>query len=133
MSLNDADIRQQITQLEQDWMDAWKRRDAAALDGFLAEEFTLTSALSTGDLIDKTQWIDLALRAYECESFGFPRILVRAYGDVAVVNALYRQKATANGQDWSGDFLITDVWVKRGGRWQVVTRHSSRPNPTPDG
>jgi ketosteroid isomerase-like protein len=52
---------------------------------------------------------------------------VRIYGDTAIVNSLYHQNATARGQDWSGYFLITDVWVKRGGRWQVVTRHASRP------
>jgi hypothetical protein len=42
-----------------------------------------------------------------------------------MVRARYRQQATVAGQDRSGAFLLTDVWVRRDGRWQVVTRHSS--------
>ncbi len=35
------------------------------------------------------------------------------------------QEATLNGQDRSGTFQITDVWVKNKNRWQVVHRHTN--------
>jgi hypothetical protein len=49
---------------------------------------------------------------------------VRLYGDIAVVLPHYRQTALVNGVPRSGEFLITDVWVKRNGTWQVVARSS---------
>jgi ketosteroid isomerase-like protein len=50
---------------------------------------------------------------------------IQVYGDTAISNSRYRQKATYKEQAVSGVFYLTDVWVKRDGRWQVVTRHSS--------
>ena len=47
------------------------------------------------------------------------------YGDTAVSNSRYLQKATYKGEALSGAFYLTDVWVKRDDRWQAVTRHSS--------
>jgi ketosteroid isomerase-like protein len=50
---------------------------------------------------------------------------VRVYGEVAVMLTGWRQEAKMDGKDWSGDFRITDTWVWRDGRWQVVLRHST--------
>ena len=110
-------------------MDAWRRGDLAACADVLADEFQLTSALS-GELFDKAKWLDLARGPFECEWFEFEEVRVRRYGEVAVAHALYHQRATARGRDWSGSFRMTDVWVHRDGRWQVVSRHSTQlPRP----
>jgi ketosteroid isomerase-like protein len=122
-------VEQAIIAREQEWMEAWRSHDLDACAQILADDFTITSALSTGELADKAQWLALAAGPYKCESFIFHRLLVRVYGNVAVVNAWYSQKATARGQDWSGDFLLTDVWVDGPQGWQVVTGHSSHPLP----
>jgi hypothetical protein len=29
------------------------------------------------------------------------------------------------GKEWGGEFIFTDVWIKQGTGWQVVTRHTS--------
>ena len=50
---------------------------------------------------------------------------VNVYGETAVMRSHYKQHATVQGKDRSGELLLTDVWVKRDGRWQVVARHSS--------
>jgi ketosteroid isomerase-like protein len=80
--------------------------------------------LSGGGLVDKEGWI-AKLATYDCKEFRFDKIQVRVYGNTAVVNSWFHQDATANGKDWSGDFLITDVWVKKNENWQVVARHAS--------
>jgi len=110
--------------LETQWMTAWKNKDIATVQKLLADDFTLTSSLSNGGLVDKEDWI-AKLAIYDCKAFHFDKIKVRVYGDTAVVNSWFHQEATANGKDWSGDFLITDVWVMKADRWQVVTRHAS--------
>jgi ketosteroid isomerase-like protein len=120
-------IEHDLIALEHAWMEAWKRHDLGTCAQILADDFTLTSALSTGELADKAQWLALAAGPFECESFTFHRLIVRGYGNVAVVNAWYSQQATAHGRDWSGEFLLTDVWVQDTNGWRVVARHSSRP------
>lgn len=122
-------VEQELVKLENEWARAWQLPDPAALESLLADDFTLTSTRSKGELVNKRQYIDSTLKLVRGESYSFEKLQVRIYGDTAVINAHFQQVATFAGSDWSGDFLLTDVWVKRGGRWQVVARHSSRPLP----
>jgi len=110
--------------LETQWMTAWKNKDVATVRKILSDDFTLTSSLSSGDLVDKEGWI-AKLAIYDCKAFRFDKIQVRVYDNTAVVNSWFHQDATANGKDWSGNFLITDIWVKKDEYWQVVARHAS--------
>jgi ketosteroid isomerase-like protein len=116
---------QQFIELETQWMNAWKTKDEPAMRKILAEDFTLTSSLSSGEVVTKEMWIDKALHQYSCDSFSIDKLTARVYGRTAVLNISFHQKATANGKDWSGDFLITDVWVQHETGWQVVSRHAS--------
>lgn len=109
---------------ENEWMDAWRRRDRALAESILADEFTLVSSLG-GEVFSKAQWLEGAMTDIACESFQFERVDVRDYGATAVSISWYRQKAAARGRDWSGAFRMTDVWHFRDGRWQVVARHST--------
>jgi hypothetical protein len=126
--LNSA-VSAEIRRREHEWMDAWQRRDMQAAAGILGDEFTLTSSLSSGELMTKPQWLSGAASTHTCESFRFDRIDVRVYGESALANVWYNQTATVRGKDWSGDFLMSDLWVRRDERWQVVARHASRLNP----
>ena len=110
--------------LETQWMTAWKNKDVATVRKILSDDFTLTSSLSSGSLVDKEGWI-AKLAVYDCKAFRFDKIQVRVYDNTAVVNSWFHQDATANGKDWSGNFLITDIWVKKDEYWQVVARHAS--------
>jgi len=110
--------------LETEWMTAWKNKDVVTVRKLLSDDFTLTSSLSAGGLVDKEDWI-AKLELYDCKAFHFDKIQVRIYDNTSVVNSWFHQDATANGKDWSGNFLITDVWVKKDKDWQVVTRHAS--------
>ena len=114
-----------ITDLEHAWMTAWIERDMDTAARLIADDFTLTSSLSKGDLMSKAGWIAGATTTHAGKSFRFDRCDVRVYGDAAVVNVWYWQDAAVRGQDWSGNFLMTDVWIKRDDRWQVVARHAS--------
>lgn len=115
----------QIPILERSWMEAWRRKDRAVCDQILAEDFLLTSA--RGVLMTKKEWLDSAMGTYTCEDFVWEEIRVRPFGDVAIAHAKARQKASVAGKDWSGVFLLTDVWVRKNGNWQVVSRHGTGP------
>ena len=113
--------------MENEWARAWQLPDPSALENIIADDFTLISSRSKGEVTNKRQYIDSTLKLVRGDGFSFERMTVRVYGDTAVINAQFQQNATFAGHDWSGEFLLTDIWVKRDGRWQVVARHSSRP------
>lgn len=118
--------QQTFTDLENRWMNAWKDKDEKVASGIMADDFTLSSAFLKGKTMNKQAWLQLAMSGYNCQSFNFDSIKVRRYNNTAVVDSWYQQQATLNGKDRSGNFLITDVWIKQNdGKWQVVSRHSS--------
>ena len=127
MSAPSHAMEQELLQRETDWMQAVKEQDIAAVEQILATEFALTSTLPRA--FDKQRYLsDLPL--VKTSTFALHDSVVHVYGDVAVVRTGLQWEATFDGRPWEGAFNITDVWVRRDGRWQVVTRHSSRPVTT---
>ena len=101
--------------------------DRKKMDGLIAEEFTFTSTFSVGELIRKPEFINIVAKIGQGALFSFRDVVVRFYGDTAIINCRYNQQVRPEDRDWHGDFLLTDVWVKRQGTWQIVSRHASRP------
>lgn len=52
--------------------------------------------------------------------------VVRVRGDSAVYTArIIDSGKRANGEPFSITSLVTDVWVRRSGKWQMVAEHQS--------
>jgi ketosteroid isomerase-like protein len=117
-------LEAELTDLEREWMDAWILKDLGVCNRILADDFILTSA--RGTLMSKADWL-AGIEVFDCTSFVWDAITVRPFGDVAIVHSRTRQVAAVAGHDWSGEFLLTDVWVRRDDQWQVVSRHGSGP------
>ncbi|MCA1615558.1 MAG: nuclear transport factor 2 family protein [Acidobacteria bacterium] len=118
-------IEKRLRALEGRWMEAIKAQDGAALDRILADDFTFVGDQSVAASLDRSAYTASALKDWKLTSYSFDSLTVRVYGDTAVVSGVFKQQAAASGKQWSGDFLVTDVWIKQGRRWRVVTRHLS--------
>jgi ketosteroid isomerase-like protein len=116
----------ELISLQHEWMDAWRRRDREALERILAPEFILTSARSDR-LMPRDLWLETAMTRASAESFRYDDFRVDVFGDAAVVRSRLSQVATVDGEPWNDTFMLTDVWIRRDGRWQVVARHASTP------
>ena len=116
---------QELIDLQVAWMDAWRRHDRAALEGILAPEFTLTSA-RTDQIADRATWLKMLDRVKN-ESFEYSDFRIDIFRDAAVVRSRLSQVASVDGRPWNASFMLTDVWIRRNGTWQVVARHSSNP------
>lgn len=116
-------IEAEIWQRANEWMDAVKERNETACERILGHEFALM-ANSLGTM-PKAAWLELLPR-YIIHSDEFSDVAIHVYGngETAVMRSRYTMRATVAGQDRSGPLLMTDVWVKRDGRWQVVARHT---------
>ena len=131
MDFPDADhgeTGRDVEAAERAWMSAWLRKDIRACDAILDDAFVLTSA--TGMLIGKADWLEKATGSITASEFNWLSIVVRAIApDVAVAHVRSTQTASVDGKDWSGLFLMTDVWVRRAGRWRVTARQGLGPLP----
>lgn len=113
--------KQELIDREREWMEAGKRKDMAALERIVGADYVYTA--SGHGRQSRERWMEI-VAVYDLERFSFLDVDVRLYGDVAVVLSRYEQQATVSGARRSGEFLITDVWVRREGEWQVVARSS---------
>jgi ketosteroid isomerase-like protein len=113
---------QEVRAASTTWAEAIKRGDVAAADRILGAEYALM-APGIG-VMPRAAWL-ASLKDYVVDSYEFNDVRVHVYGETAVMRSRYKQTATLLGKDRSGEMLITDVWVKRDGRWQVVARHTS--------
>jgi ketosteroid isomerase-like protein len=121
--VSDPALRDELIRLQNQWADAVQRRDLAFLERLLGEEFTLTTGRPGFEMASRQEWLDVTRDRYVVESFEYLHFDIHVYGDVAVVRSRYRQKGSMDGTDRSTTYLMTDVWVRRDGRWQAVSRH----------
>lgn len=127
-SAGHGDTANEVEAAERKWMAAWLERDIQTCSEILDEGFILTSA--TGVLMGKSAWLDKATGAFAATEFEWLSIAVRQVApEVAVAHVKSKQTATVEGRDWSGIFLMTDVWVKRAGKWMVTARQGLGPLP----
>ena len=132
MNLRDVDhgdMARDVEALERAWMDAWVNRNTETCRNILDDSFILTSA--SGVLLDKTQWLEKAAGAFSATEFTWLSITVRKIADtVAVAHLKSSQVASIGDKNWSGVFLMTDVWVKRADGWKVIARQGLGPLPS---
>jgi ketosteroid isomerase-like protein len=115
-------VEHELIELSHEWVRAVQGHDRERLEKLLASEFSVVGPI--GEL-DREQWLEYASGRYQIDDFAYEELDVEVYGDTAVLSSRYRQSASLAGRDLSGSYLVTDVWVRRGGRWQAVRRHAT--------
>jgi ketosteroid isomerase-like protein len=112
----------ELVELSHELVKSVQARDRSRLEQLLADEFSLLGA--AGEL-DREGLLEAADGRYAIETFGYEEIDPEVYGDTAVVVSRYHQTAHFSGRDVSARMHMTDVWVRRSGRWQIVRRHAT--------
>lgn len=118
-------VEQELMNLERELMQAGIKRDIQVLDRAVADDYTYTAP--DGMVMNRSQARAVFMSGdYVIESGDLDDMKVRIYGDTAVVTGRSTEKSKYKGQDVSGQYRWTDVFVKQGGRWRVVATHVSR-------
>ena len=71
------------------------------------------------------------MAAYQLGSFSFDSIEIAEYGTTAIGFLQYSQEGSLRGVTRSGQWLITDVWDRSTGRWQLVARSAILKDKAP--
>ena len=113
-----------FTSLETAWNEAHVRGDAATLDQLFADDLvvavpgmrTMSKADSLGVMASGRMKFD----RYESSDTA-----IRIYDGAAIVTGRIQRTRTVGGRESKDDWLFTKVYVRRAGRWQVVSFHAS--------
>jgi len=115
-----------IRALELKWTESYKQRSIEMLSSLLSEEFVIT--VEDGNVYSKTGYIShTADASTHVQIAELSDLKVRIHGDTAVVTGAYHEKGESNGKTYEYHDRLTDVWMKTGGKWQVVASHYSVP------
>ena len=107
---------QEIIKLEQAATDAQFKKDRATLERLLADDYLYTH--SNGSVLNKAQEITESMSSeVRWTDSKLADLKVRIFGDVAVLTGQQTIQGTAKGYV-PGPRRITDIFVKRSGRWQ---------------
>jgi ketosteroid isomerase-like protein len=121
------DAEKDIRALEQLWNDARAKADVATLDRILDDAWTVTHANGTTDT--KARYLaDLKSGARKFTGGVAEKdVVVRFYGDTAIVTGSSDSTVSLNGQAQGGALHFTRVFVRRDGVWKmVVTQATTR-------
>ena len=126
-------VEKEIFRLEEKLTQTELRVDVEALDNVYADDIMVTAPI--GLVVDKSavmHEVREASQKAKIITYDKNDLKVRAYGnDVAVTSYVIAAKATFEGTEISRQLCITNVWLKRNDRWQVVARHTANLEQPP--
>jgi ketosteroid isomerase-like protein len=115
-----------VRALELKWTESYKERSIDILSSLLAEEFVIT--IEDGSIYSKAGYIshsaDPSTHVAVAE---MSDLKVRMHGDTAIVTGAYHERGDSHGKGYEYRDRLTDIWMKIGGKWQVVASHYSVP------
>ena len=118
-SAEEATIRE-IVEMERQAREASIRRDADFSQRTLAEDYVAITPL--GQVTTKQDTVSARKSGQlRYDTINVSDMVVRVYGDTAVVTARADVKGHQLGEDFSGPYRYTRIWVRRTGHWQAVS------------
>jgi len=119
--------RKELERLEAEWNAAHVRGDAAALDRIFAEDLVVVvpgmRVMTKPDSLGMFTSGRMKFERYETSE-----TKLRTYDDAAIVTGRLRRTRVIAGATADDDWRFTKVYVRRDGRWQVVSFHASNTN-----
>jgi ketosteroid isomerase-like protein len=110
----------QITDLELQAKEAAITRDVTFAERTLADDYVAVTPL--GQVVTRADTLEARKRSQvHYDSIHITDMKVRVYGNTAIVTARAEVKGNDLGEDFSGPYRFTRVWVRRNGRWQAVS------------
>jgi ketosteroid isomerase-like protein len=116
---------QTVIDLDRKRMQAMAAKDIATLEGLLADDLVYTHSSAR---LDTKQSLIVGMTSGSTVYTSVEPSDVKAqdFGDTVVLTGVAQIKVVANGAPNAFGVRFTDVYARRGGRWQMVTWQSTR-------
>lgn len=115
-----ANTTQQLKRQADAWDQAIVRKDLAAIEGNMADDFRQIAG--NGGIQTRASFVaglmspKLTIHPYMVEDFE-----VRQYGDVALLSGKTRMTGTYDGQAFASHYRYIDVYVRTQGAWKITS------------
>jgi hypothetical protein len=120
-----SNVEAQIKTLADQGRESALKGDASFVEKNTTSDYI--AILPNGNMVGKTEVIQMRKSGdVKYESIDLSDQKVRTYGNTAVLNATTNTKGTMKGNDISGTYHITQVWVKQGGAWKLANMQSTK-------
>jgi ketosteroid isomerase-like protein len=117
-----------LLQLEDDWVEALVKDDAATLDRIVAPEFTFIEP--DGTRKDRAAYLaDRGKNTNDTDTFTNDELKVRLYGRFAVVSGHAHITESIEGKPHVYELRWQEIWRKTRGQWQVLCSQGTPVNP----
>jgi len=118
------EAEEQLLKINKEYDEALVRGDTAALERIFGDEFIYTS--TSGEVLNKQQQLELIRSgAMKIASGASENVQVRSYGNIALVFGSFIAKGEFKGQAFDSTERYTSIWLKRGGRWQLIAEQGT--------
>ncbi|HEY6269228.1 MAG TPA: nuclear transport factor 2 family protein [Candidatus Acidoferrum sp.] len=114
-----------IRTLELKWVEAYKQRKIADVAALLADDYVIT--LEDGSTYGKVGFISYNAGALRVDIADLTDVKIHMHENIAVVTAGYHERGEFGGKPYDYHDRLTDVWMKIGGKWQLIASHYSVP------
>ena len=98
--------------------------DAELAMTVLHPDYTLALVLPVPAVMSRERWLEV-LPDYHVEAYDVQAQHLQVLGDCAALLQRLTMTATVLGEDRSGTFVISDVWLRRDDGWRIWQRHST--------
>lgn len=119
-----------LVKLEDDWARALVRRDTVTFQRLLAPGFVYSEndqTMTREDVLRSVASGPDTVRAAANED-----VRIHRFGTTALVTGWLVVRGRGAGGPFDRRYRYTDVWMKRGGRWQIIGAHDYlAPAPSP--
>ena len=113
-----------VCQLVNDWAIALKTNDAKILERIMADDFVTTNV--DGSVNSKEQEIaPFRSPGLQFDTASLQNVSITLYGTTAIVRGTGLFTGKSKWGTFSSRERFTDVFLKRNGRWQAISSHSS--------
>jgi ketosteroid isomerase-like protein len=128
-AVQSADDTAAIVDLEHRLAAAWVKGDRAFIEGLLADDWSVTDG--AGRVLTKPQLLAETFGSADrrIEAMAIDDVRVRFVGEVAIVTGRTRATGSYRGESGTVTLRFTDLFTRRGGRWQIVVSHGSTVTP----
>jgi len=107
--------------------EAFAKKDTAALDKMLPEEFKVVRPNVTGSSIGREDW--LAEGKDNPKPTRITQMSVESYPDLGIVQFIGSGPATSGSKTGSKQYFVVDTWENHDGNWQLATRYMAEIAP----
>jgi uncharacterized protein DUF4440 len=121
---DETPVTRELKQVEQQLAASWKSGDCDRWGAVIAPEWSVIHI--TGTVIRKAEALQMCRKPeVRIETFTIDDVIVRVFDNAAVVTG--RTLVTTGGTNVESVTLrFTDVFIRRGGRWQIVASQATR-------